>query len=181
MKLGSLGRHIAVVLQEPYLFTGTVMENIRYNAEVHDDAVIAAAKAVGAHEFILVLPSGYDSMLGERGGTLSLGQRQLLSFTRALVADARILVLDEATASVDSHTEMQIQKALGTLLKGHTGIVIAHRLATIRNADNIVVLRAGEVAEMGPHDDLIARGGLYSRLHGLQRGGEDDEPEKESS
>jgi ATP-binding cassette subfamily B protein len=179
--LNSLGRHIAVVLQEPYLFTGTVMENIRYNAEASDEQVIAAAKAVGAHDFILALPGGYGSMLGERGGTLSLGQRQLLSFARALVADARILVLDEATASVDSHTEMQIQKALETLLKGRTGIIIAHRLATIRNADAIVVLRAGEVAEIGTHDELIARGGLYAGLHGLQHGDADDGSEKESS
>ena len=179
--LGSLGRHIAVVLQEPYLFTGTVMENIRYNADVADDQVIAAATAVGAHDFIMALPGGYNSMLGERGGTLSLGQRQLLSFARALVADARILVLDEATASIDSHTEMQIQKALETLLEGRTGIVIAHRLATIRNADNIVVLRAGEVVELGPHDALIAKGGLYAGLHGLQHGDEDDGDEKERS
>jgi ATP-binding cassette subfamily B protein len=179
--LNSLGRHIAVVLQEPYLFTGTVMENIRYNAEASDEQVIAAAKAVGAHDFILALPGGYGSMLGERGGTLSLGQRQLLSFARALVADSRILVLDEATASVDSHTEMQIQKALETLLKGRTGIIIAHRLATIRNADAIVVLRAGEVAEIGTHDELIARGGLYAGLHGLQHGDADDGSEQESS
>ena len=179
--LGSLGRHIAVVLQEPYLFTGTVMENIRYNSDATDDQVVAAAKAVGAHDFILALPGGYGAMLGERGGTLSLGQRQLLSFARALVADARILVLDEATASVDSHTEMQIQKALETLLEGRTGIIIAHRLATIRNADNIVVLRAGEVAETGTHDELIARGGLYAGLHGLQHGETDDGAERERS
>lgn len=179
--LESLGRHIAVVLQEPYLFTGTVMDNIRYNASATDEQVIAAATAVGAHDFIMALPVGYDSMLGERGGTLSLGQRQLLSFARALVADARILILDEATASVDSQTEMQIQKALEILLEGRTGIIIAHRLATIRNADNIVVLRAGELVEMGPHERLIASGGHYASLHGLQHGEEDESAEAETS
>ncbi|WP_435310272.1 ABC transporter ATP-binding protein [Primorskyibacter sedentarius] len=179
--LGSLGRHVAVVLQEPYLFTGTVMENIRFNAAATDEQVIEAAQAVGAHDFIMALPNGYDEVLGERGGTLSLGQRQLLSFARALVADARILVMDEATASVDSHTEMQIQKALETLLEGRTGIVIAHRLATIRNADAIVVLRAGEIVEIGSHDDLISRGGLYAGLHGLQHGADDHSAEAEQS
>ena len=155
----SLGHQIAMVLQEPFLFTGTVIENIRYNrTDATDEQVIAAAKAVGAHDFILRLPQGYDTELSERGGNLSMGQRQLVSFARALVADTPILVLDEATASIDSYTEQQIQKALAVLLKGRTGLVIAHRLATIRNADRIIVLNAGRVVESGTHDELIATG-----------------------
>lgn len=174
----SVGREIAMVLQEPYLFSGTLMENIRYNKTDATDAdVMAAAKAVGAHEFIMDLPAGYQTEMGERGGSLSLGQRQLVSFARALVADARILVLDEATASIDSYTEMLIQKALVTLLTGRTGLVIAHRLATIRDADRIIVLQAGEVLEQGNHDELMALGGLYSQLYSVNYGSFDDLPE----
>ncbi|KIQ69122.1 ABC transporter ATP-binding protein [Wenxinia marina] len=174
----SLGRHIAMVLQEPFLFTGSVMDNIRYSSHwASDEDVREAARAVGAHDFIEALPDGYDTILDERGGNLSLGQRQLLSFARALVADARILVLDEATANIDSYTEMQIQKALRTLLEGRTGLVIAHRLATIRNADRIVVLRNGEVIEEGNHDALMAEGGMYSRLYDLNYASFDDLPE----
>lgn len=177
LTLASLGREIAMVLQEPYLFSGTLLENIRYNKlTATEDDVIAAAKAVGAHEFIMELPLGYQTLIGERGGTLSLGQRQLVSFARALVADARILVLDEATASIDSYTEMLIQKALVTLLKGRTGLVIAHRLATIRDADKIIVLQAGEVWEQGNHDALIAKDGLYAQLYGVNYGSFDDLP-----
>ena len=162
----SLGRQIAMVLQEPFLFTGTVLENIRYNkVEASREAVIAAATVLGADPFIRALPQGYDTMLGERGGSLSTGQRQLLSFARALVADARILVLDEATASIDSATEQVIQRALATLLKGRTGLVIAHRLATVRHADRIMVLQAGRLIESGTHAALVAEGGLYARLY----------------
>lgn len=171
----SLGREIAMVLQEPFLFTGTVLDNIRFNKQDATRAdVVAAAQAVGAHDFITALPDGYDTMLGERGGTLSLGQRQLLSFARALVADSRILVLDEATASIDSYTEMLIQKALVTLLRGRTGLVIAHRLATIRDADRIIVLQNGRIVEQGSHDELVARRGLYARLASLGDGSFDD-------
>jgi ATP-binding cassette subfamily B protein len=174
----SLGDQIAMVLQEPFLFTGTVFENIRYHK--HDatrEKVIEAAKAVGAHDFIMRLPEGYDSMLAERGGNLSLGQRQLLSFARALVADAKILVLDEATANIDSYTEMLIQKALVKLLEGRTGLVIAHRLATIREADRIIVLQNGEMVESGSHQQLMANRKLYARLYDLNYASFDDIPE----
>lgn len=164
--LESLGRTVAMVLQEPFLFSGTVLENIRYNtASATREDVIAAAQAVSAHHFIERLPQGYDTPLGQRGQNLSLGQRQLLSFARALVADPKILILDEATASIDSVTEQHIQAALRTLLKGRTSLVIAHRLATVRDADAIVVLKDGRIVEQGGHDDLLRKGGLYASLY----------------
>ncbi|OAM74380.1 ABC transporter ATP-binding protein [Devosia elaeis] len=174
----SLGEQVAMVLQEPFLFTGTIFENIRYNkASASRDDVIAAAKAVGAHEFISRFANGYDTMLEQRGSNLSLGQRQLLSFARALVADAKILVLDEATANIDSYTERQIQKALEVLLEGRTGMVIAHRLATIRGADRIIVLQNGEKIEEGNHDQLMELGGLYSKLYNMNYASFDDIPD----
>ncbi len=175
----SLGQNVAMVLQEPFLFSGTIMENIRYHkSEATHEEVIRAATAVGAHDFIERLPDGYDTVLEQRGGNLSLGQRQLVSFARALVADAKILVLDEATANIDSYTEMQIQKALVTLLKGRTGLVIAHRLATIRHADRIIVLQNGEMIESGNHDQLMAERGLYARLYSMNYASFDDLPEE---
>lgn len=179
VELSSLGDNIGMVLQEPYLFSSTVYENIRYNK---DDAtreeVVAAARAVGAHEFIMRLPNGYDTELEQRGGNLSLGQRQLISFARAIVADTKILILDEATASIDSYTELLIQQALSRLLEGRTGLVIAHRLATIRGADRIIVLQNGEIIETGNHDELIAHEGLYARLYSMNYASFDDIPDE---
>ncbi|MCJ8509795.1 ABC transporter ATP-binding protein/permease [Rhizobium lemnae] len=174
----SLGRQIAMVLQEPFLFTGSVLENIRYHRmDATREQVIEAATAVGAHDFIMRMPDGYDSLLGQRGGNLSLGQRQLISFARALVADAKILVLDEATANIDSYTEMLIQKALVKLLEGRTGLVIAHRLATIREADRIIVLQNGELIESGNHAELMRNEKLYSKLYNLNYSSFDDIPD----
>ena len=171
----SLGRSIAMVLQEPFLFSGTIYDNIRYhNFDATPAEVESAARAVGAHEFISALANGYDTELEQRGSNLSLGQRQLLSFARALIADTRILVLDEATASVDSYTERQIQRGLRRLLEGRTAIVIAHRLATIRDADHILVLQDGRIIERGSHQRLVRDGGLYARLHRLNYASFDD-------
>jgi ATP-binding cassette subfamily B protein len=174
----SLGRQVGMVLQEPFLFTGTIFENIRYRTEgVTRDDIIAAARAVGAHAFIERLPKGYDTMLEQRGGNLSLGQRQLVSFARAIVADTPILLLDEATASIDSYTERQIQVALKRLLAGRSGVVIAHRLATIRGADRIIVLNRGRIVETGTHRELLEKRGLYHRLYSMNYASFDDIPE----
>ena len=165
VELRSLSRQVGVVLQEPYLFSETVRENIRYNrTEVSDEQIERAARAVRAHQFILDLERGYDTPLLERGANLSVGQRQLISFARALAGDPRILILNEATASIDTYTEVLIQQALGELLKDRTALVIAHRLSTVRNADRIVVMDEGRIVEQGSHDQLIGSGGLYSRL-----------------
>ncbi|THD77154.1 MAG: ABC transporter ATP-binding protein [Phenylobacterium sp.] len=174
--LDSLGRQIGMVLQEPFLFTGTIAENIRYNtsAATQDD-IVAAAKAVSAHDFILRLPEGYDTQLGQRGRNLSVGQRQLISFARALVADPQILILDEATANIDSFTEQAIQKALKVLFAGRTCMVIAHRLATIRDADRIVVLNQGRIIEQGAHGQLMRKKGLYHRLYTSAHASFDDQ------
>jgi ATP-binding cassette subfamily B protein len=174
--LDSLGRRIGMVLQEPFLFTGTIEENIRYNtAGATRDDVIAAAKAVSAHDFIMRLPEGYDTRLGQRGRNLSVGQRQLVSFARALVADPQILILDEATANIDSFTEQAIQKALKVLFQGRTCMVIAHRLGTIRDADRIIVLNQGRILEQGPHDALMRARGLYWRLYTSAHASFDDQ------
>ena len=162
----SLASQMSMVLQEPFLFSGSVRENIKYNhTNATDEQMMNAAKAVDAHEFIERLDEGYDTFLAERGINLSVGQRQLISFARAIVADPRILILDEATANIDSYTEMMIQRALLKLLKGRTAIVIAHRLSTIRGADKIIVLNLGEVTEVGNHDELVAMDGMYANLY----------------
>ena len=162
----SLMRRMGVVLQDPFLFSGTVRENILYGRpDATEEELQEAAKAVGAHDFIIRLPEGYDTMLHERGANLSVGQRQLISFARAILANPRILILDEATASVDTHTERLIQQALDRLLEGRTSFVIAHRLSTIRNADRVVVVDGGRIVETGSHDELLARGGMYARLY----------------
>lgn len=161
-----LARNIGMVLQEPFLFTGTVLENIRYaSAWASREDAVRAAMAVRAHDFIVRLPQGYDTVLEQRGQNLSVGERQLISFARALVADPQILILDEATASIDSFVEARIQEALRTVMAGRTCLLIAHRLATVRDADRVIVLKDGEILEQGSPAELLAAGGLYATLH----------------
>lgn len=170
--IASLRKHMGIVLQDTFIFSGTIMENIRYGRlDATDEEVKEAARLVGADDFISRLPDGYQTQVGERGSRLSVGQRQLLAFARALLADPRILILDEATSSVDSYTELLIQKALERLLKGRTAFVIAHRLSTIRNADRIYVIDGGRVVQAGTHEELLAQGGLYKELYEKQFSG----------
>ena len=169
IKLTSLRRQVAVVLQDSFLFNNTVAENLHYgqpDATKHE--LIAAARAANAHDFIMQLPDGYDTEVGERGVKLSGGQKQRLALARAILADPRILILDEATSSVDAEAEYLIQQALERVLKGRTALVIAHRLSTIRNADKIIVLDRGRIAETGNHTELMQRGGLYNQLYQRQ-------------
>ncbi len=162
-------RNIGIVLQDPFLFYGTIADNIAYGKpEATREEIISAAKLARAHEFILQLPEGYDSIVGERGQTLSGGERQRVSIARALLIDPRILILDEATSAVDTHTERQIQEALDALVKGRTTIAIAHRLSTLRDASRLVVIERGRVVEVGPHEELLQRGGVYTRLYEAQ-------------
>lgn len=171
-----LRRDIAVVMQDIFTFRGTILDNIT----LHDEAIsreqaITAAKTVGVHRFINSLPEGYDTPVRERGATLSMGQRQLISFARALARDPKILILDEATSNVDTETEGLIQEAIEKLLKGRTSIVIAHRLSTIRSADKILVMHKGRLREMGTHEELLANDGIYAKLYRLQYKGQEAE------
>jgi ATP-binding cassette subfamily B multidrug efflux pump len=161
----SIRKQMGIVLQDPFLFNGSVGENIRFGRlDATDKEIVAAAKAVGAHDFIMNLRQGYDTPVEEGGALLSVGQRQLISFARALLADPRILILDEATSSVDTQTERIIQQALARLLKGRTSFVIAHRLSTVVNADRIVVIQDGRIVEQGSHNELLAKAGVYYQL-----------------
>ncbi len=167
--LASLRQHIAIVSQEPFLFNGTIRENIQYGKlDATEAQLIAAAKAANCHEFITALPEGYDARVGERGVKLSVGEKQRVSVARALLADAPLLILDEATASVDTATERLIQEALEHLMEGRTSFVIAHRLSTIRKADQILVLKNGEIIERGTHETLLEQNGLYAKLARIQ-------------
>jgi ATP-binding cassette subfamily B protein len=167
-ELGRLRSSLALVLQDVHLFSGTIASNIRLGSDIPLERVRAAAEAVHAHRFIETLPRGYDTEVKERGATLSVGQKQLLSFARALAHDPRVLILDEATSSVDTETEQLIQEALRVLLRGRTAIVIAHRLSTVQNVDQILVLHKGRIRERGTHQELLARRGIYWKLYQLQ-------------
>ena len=165
----SLRKQMGIMTQDNFLFTGTIKDNIRYGKlDATDEEIISAAKAVHAHEFICKLEKGYDTVLSERGGGLSIGQKQLLAFARTMVSDPRILILDEATSSIDTGTELLVQEGIEALLKGRTSFVIAHRLSTIQKADRIFVIDNGGIVEEGNARELIAKKGAYYRLHMAQ-------------
>jgi ATP-binding cassette subfamily B protein len=162
----SLTQQMSMVQQEPFLFSGTIAENIRYRQiEISHRQIEQAAKSVNAHDFIIKLKNGYDTILQERGGNLSIGQRQLISFARAIVGEPQIIILDEATANIDTNTELMIQDGVDAMLKGRTAIVIAHRLSTIKNADSIIVMNKGRIVDIGTHSELLTRKGPYLKLH----------------
>lgn len=167
--LASLRNQMGIMLQDTFIFSGTIMDNIKYSRlDATDEEAIAAAKAVKAHDFIAAMPDGYNTEVNERGSRLSVGQRQLISFARALLADPRILILDEATSSIDTKTELALQEGLQRLLKGRTSFIIAHRLSTIKNADKIMYINDGKIMEQGTHDELMANGGAYYHLYTAQ-------------
>jgi ATP-binding cassette subfamily B protein len=166
LNLTSYRQQLGIVSQVPFLFAGTVAENIRYgNPSVSDEAIGAMARRIGEGEWLETLPNGLESEVGERGGRLSMGQRQLVALTRVLIQQPRIFILDEATASVDPFTELQIQQALDLIMAESTAIIIAHRLSTVRSADRIIVLRKGAIIEEGSHDELMEQGGHYAELY----------------
>ena len=181
-----LRRRIGLVQKDVFLFAGSLADNIALGAgsdggPVPRERIVQAARDTNADRFIDRLPDGYDQAVGERGVSLSAGQRQLLSFARVLAAGPEVLVLDEATANIDTETEMWIQEAAGRMMGGRTSLVIAHRLSTVRKADAILVLHRGQVRELGRHEELLARGGLYHRLHQLQYGGQESTQEQPQS
>jgi len=180
VKIEKYRKQMAIVLQDPFLFAGTVKDNIKYgNMEASDERVVEVSKAVGAHDFIMKMPDGYDTEVRERGSRLSMGQRQLISLARALIADPRILIMDEATSSIDAYTELIIKEAMEKVLQDRTSIVIAHRLSTVRNADMIVALQNGRIVEKGTHAELLTHDGLYKKLYDMQFKYEPDEEEEE--
>ena len=168
-KRGELRQMFGMVLQDTWLFGGTVKDNIKYSKEdATDDEVIQAAKAAHVHHFIKTLPNGYNSELNEESSNVSAGQKQLLTIARVILADPKILILDEATSSIDTRTEIQIQKAMDNLMEGRTSFIIAHRLSTIKNADLILVMNHGDIVEQGTHEELLAKGGFYEQLYNSQ-------------
>ena len=173
---GQLRKMFGMVLQDTWLFNGTIMDNIRYSKlDATDEEVIQAAKAAHVHHFISTLPDGYRMILNEEANNVSQGQKQLLTIARAILADPKILILDEATSSVDTRTEILIQKAMDNLMKGRTSFIIAHRLSTIRDADLILVMNEGDIVEQGNHEELLEKGGFYAKLHESQFGGQHKE------
>ena len=166
---GKLRKMFGMVLQDTWLFGGTVKDNIKYSKEdATDDEVIQAAKAAHVHHYIKTLPNGYNSMINEESSNISAGQKQLLTIARVFLADPKILILDEATSSIDTRTEIQIQAAMDNLMKGRTSFVIAHRLSTIKNSDLILVMNQGDIVEQGTHEELLAKGGFYADLYNSQ-------------
>lgn len=169
INISTLRKNIAVVLQDVFLFAGTIKDNITLeNKLITNEKVIEAAKLIGVHDFIMKLPDNYNFNVGERGNSLSMGQKQLISFIRALLYNPSILILDEATSSIDSESEILIQKATEQLIKNRTSIIIAHRLSTIKKANKIIVLDNGEIKEIGSHEELINKNGYYTKLYNLQ-------------
>ena len=166
---GELRQMFGMVLQDTWLFGGTVKDNIKYGKEdATDDEVIEAAKAAHVHHYIKTLPNGYNSEINEESSNISAGQKQLLTIARVILTDPKILILDEATSSIDTRTEIQIQKAMDNLMKGRTSFIIAHRLSTIKNADLILVMDHGDIVEQGTHEELLAKGGFYEKLYNSQ-------------
>ena len=168
-KRGDLRKMFGMVLQDTWLFFGTVKDNIRYSKpDANDSEVIEAARAAHVHHFIKTLPNGYNSMINEESSNVSAGQKQLLTIARVILADPKILILDEATSSIDTRTEIEIQKAMDNLMKGRTSFIIAHRLSTIKNADLILVMNHGDIVEQGKHEELLAKKGFYADLYNSQ-------------